>query len=108
MVVLVLEESIFFFFLASRLQPPKGFWIFTNVDFILPQELFHKMVHRCIIKVLSPEVSVSCNGLDIDNTILKCENRHVQSKYTFHNRDFTSVDKIAEGKASTMTFLKFY
>jgi hypothetical protein len=56
--------------LACCAKTMEGAWVGRQILFILEFEFLDKMVDETVVEVLSPQVSITYSGLDLEDTIL--------------------------------------
>ncbi|KAF7838867.1 Glutamate dehydrogenase, NAD-specific [Senna tora] len=77
-----LPEEYSLCLLTRSSQPPKCPRTLPNVFLVLRLELFRKMIHHVVVKVLSSEVSVAISSQNIKLVVCNSEESHIKSTTT--------------------------
>mmetsp|Transcript_542 Transcript_542/g.1283 ORF Transcript_542/g.1283 Transcript_542/m.1283 type:complete len:165 (-) Transcript_542:592-1086(-) len=64
--------------LAGGAKTTQGALILGHVLTVAALEVLEKVVHHAIVEVLSSQVSVSCGGFNLEDSLLNCQERHVE------------------------------
>ncbi|PON77776.1 Glutamate dehydrogenase, NAD-specific [Parasponia andersonii] len=94
--------------LASRSQPPQSSGITAYVLLVLPLELCHEVIHKPVIKIFTPKMSISRSSLHFKDSFLDCEQRNIERSATeIENQDVLFagagglfVEPISNGRSS--------
>mmetsp|Transcript_13399 Transcript_13399/g.23835 ORF Transcript_13399/g.23835 Transcript_13399/m.23835 type:complete len:212 (+) Transcript_13399:1102-1737(+) len=68
--------------LACGTQAALGALVARHVLLVLLLELLHKKVNKTVVKVLTTQVSVTCGGLDLKDTLLDGQKRNIKGSST--------------------------
>ena len=64
--------------LACCAKTTEGTWVGRQILFILALEFLDKMVDETVVKILSTQVSVTCSGLHLEDTVLNGQEGHIK------------------------------
>ena len=68
--------------LASSAETTKGTSVASQVLLVLALKLLDEMVDEAVVEVLTTQVSVTSGGLDLEDTLLDGQERHIESSTT--------------------------
>ncbi|KAF4354714.1 hypothetical protein G4B88_029558 [Cannabis sativa] len=68
--------------LTCHSQPSQSSGIATNIFLVLSIKLCHKVIHKPVIKIFTPELSISNSSLNLKDSIFNCEKRNIKCATT--------------------------